>query len=108
MTWSQEVPVNPHRLQCLVATVPDSIAPEQRGRLDAHVEATDSCRIRITEVRQALRSALDGGPGSAIDLACELDGLERAQERLDRYLTTLVEELRHVPSEVSYDDGVPV
>jgi hypothetical protein len=99
--------VKPHRLQCLVATVPDSIAPAQRRRLEAHVEATDSCCTRITEVKQALRRALDGGPGSALDLACELDGLERAQERLDRYLTTLVEELSRTRSEISYGDGVP-
>jgi hypothetical protein len=100
--------VNPHRLQCLVATVPDSIGPEQRGRLDAHVEATDSCRVRIIEVKLALRGALDGRGGSALDLAVELDSLERVQERLDRYLTALVEELCHAPREMSYDDGVPV
>ena len=100
--------MNPHRLQCLVATVPDSIGREQRGRLDAHVEAVDSCRARIVEVKQALRGALDGRGGSAIDLACELDGLERVQERLDRYLTNLVEELSRTPSELCYDDGVPV
>jgi site-specific recombinase len=100
--------VNPHRLQSLVATVPESIAPEQRGRLAAHVEATDSCRVRIVEVRQALRGALDGRGGSALDLAVQLDSLERVQERLDRYLTALVEELSHAPREMSYDDGVPV
>jgi hypothetical protein len=100
--------VNPHRLQCLVASVPATIGPEQRGRLDAHVEAVDSCRTRIAEVKQALRGALNGGGGCALDLACELDGLERVQERLDRYLTDLVEELSHAPREICYDDGVPV
>ena len=100
--------MNPHRLQCLVATVPDSIGSEQRGRLDAHVEATDSCRVRIIEVKQALRGALDGHGGSALDLAVELDGLERVQERLDRYLTALVEELNRTSAEICYDDGVPV
>jgi hypothetical protein len=100
--------VNPHRLQCLVATVPDSIRPDERGRLDAHVQATDSCRVRIVEVKRALRGALDGRGGSALDLAVELDSLERVQERLDRYLTALVEELSHAPREMSYDDGVPV
>ena len=99
--------MNPHRLQCLVATVPDSIGPDQRGRLDAHVQATDSCRMRIVEVKQALRGALDGRGGSALDLAVELDSLERVQERLDRYLTTLVEELNRTSSEICYDDGVP-
>ena len=99
--------MNPHRLQSLVATVPDWIGPEQRGRLDAHVEAVDACQARVVEIKQALRSAL-GGPGrSALDLACELDSLERVQERLDSWLTALVEELNRSPSEVSYGDGVP-
>ena len=99
--------MNLHRLQSLVATVPDSIAPEQRGRLDAHVEAVDGCRARIVEVKQALRSALGGGGGSALDLACELDSLERVQERLDRWLTALVEDLSRTRNEVAYGDGVP-
>ena len=100
--------MNPHRLQGLVAAVPESIGPDQRGRLDAHVQAVDSCCTRITEVKHALRGALDGRGGSALDLACELDSLERVQEKLDRYLTDLVEELKHAPRELVYDDGVPV
>jgi hypothetical protein len=100
--------VNPHRLQCLVATVPDSIGPEQRGRLDAHVEAVETCRSRVVEVKQALRTALDSRGGPALDLACELDTLERVQERLNRMLTELVEELNRRPTEIIYGDGVPV
>ena len=42
-----------------------------------------------------------------MELACELDGLERVQERLNRYLTELVDELHRRPVEVSYGDGVP-
>ncbi len=99
--------MHPHRLECLVATVPTSIAPQQRGRLDAHVQATESCRTRVVEVKQALRGALDGRGGSAVDLAVELDSLEQAQERLDRHLTALVEELSRAPREICYDDGVP-
>ena len=99
--------MNPHRLQCLVASVPDSIGPEQRARLDAHVEAVETCRTRVTEVKQALRTALDGRGGSALDLACELDSLERVQERLNRWLTELVEELGRRPADLFYGDGVP-
>jgi hypothetical protein len=66
MLWITGGLVNPHRLESLVATVPDSIAPEQRGRLDAHVEA---CRARVVAVKQALRSALDAPGGPALDLA---------------------------------------
>lgn len=100
--------MNPHRLQCLVATVPDTIGPEQRSRLDAHVEAVSSCCSRIAEVRHALRRALDGRGGSALDLARELDSLERVQDRLDRHLTELVAELGHTGRAVYYGDGVPV
>ena len=50
-------------------------------RLDAHVEAVSSCCARIVEVKQALRGALDGRGGSALDLARELDSLERVSER---------------------------
>ena len=107
MMWITGGPVNPHRLQCLVSTVPDSIGDAQRGRLDAHVEAVESCRTRVVEVKQALRAALDGRGGAAVDLACELDVLERVQERLNRLLTDVVEELGRAPSEMSYGDGVP-
>ena len=100
--------MNPHRLQCLVATVPDTIGPEQRGRLDAHVEAVSTCCSRIAEVKKALRGALDGRGGSAVELACELDSLERVQDRLDRHLTELVTELGHTHREIVYGDGVPV
>jgi hypothetical protein len=99
--------VHPHRLECLVATVPTSITPQQRGRLDAHVQATESCRARVVEVKQALRGALDGRGGTAVDLAVELDSLERAQERLDRYLMALVGELGRTTDEICYGDGVP-
>ena len=100
--------MNPHRLQCLVDSVPDTVGPAQRGRLDAHVEAVSSCCSRIVEVKQALRGALDGRGGSALDLARELDSLERVQDRLDRYLVELVDELSHAPREIIYGDGVPV
>lgn len=100
--------MNPHRLQSLVATVPDSLGPEQQGRLDAHVDAVSSCCARILEVKQALRGALAGQGGSALDLARELDSLERVQDRLDRYLTDLVDELSRTPAAIVYDDGVPV
>ena len=86
--------MNPHRLQCVVARVSDTIGPVDRGRLDAHVEAVSSCCSRIVEVKQELRAALDGRGGSALELARELDSLERVQDRLDRHLMDLVEELR--------------
>jgi hypothetical protein len=101
--------VHPHRLQQLVTSVPEGIDADQRARLLAHVQASDGCRTRAERVRRDLGRALDGdGPERAVDLACELDVLERVQERLDVRLTALVEELTHTPRIVRYDDGIPV
>ena len=99
--------MHPHRLQQLVATVPDGISAEQRARLDAHVRTSDGCRVRAEKVREELRRALDGTAENALDLACELDTLERVQQRLDNWLTALVDELTQTPRTTRYDDGVP-
>jgi hypothetical protein len=104
--------VHPQRLRQLVATVPDTVDAEQRAQLLAHVRAADDCRLRIERVRGDLRRALDGrdaGAGErALDLACELDGLERVQHRIDGWLTGLVEELGHTPTRHGhYGGGVP-
>ena len=100
--------MNTHRIEQLEASVPESLAAEQQTRLKAHVQAARGCCERIKEVRRSLDAALAGGPGSAVDLAVELDGLERVQERLDRRLSTLVDELRQSVAVGSfYDDGVP-
>lgn len=102
--------VHPHRLQQLVAAVPEGISAEQRARLDAHVRTSDGCRVRAEGVRERLRRALDGAADTAdtaLDLACELDALERVQQRLDNWLTALVDELTQAPRATRYDDGVP-
>jgi hypothetical protein len=101
--------MNPQRLKQLVASVPESIDADQRARLLAHVKASDCCRGRVERVRAELRSALDGAASAdrAVDLACELENLERAQQRLDSWLTSLVEELTSTPRSVPYGDGVP-
>jgi hypothetical protein len=101
--------MHPHRLQQLVGSVPDTIGADQRARLLAHVQASDRCRVRVERVSAELTRALDGvgSPDRAVDLACELDGLERVQQRMDRRLTALVEELTSKPHALPYDDGVP-
>jgi hypothetical protein len=101
--------MHPHRLQQLVTSVPDTIDADQRARLLAHVQASDRCRVRVEGVNAELARVLDGVGSSdrAVDLACELDGLERVQQRMDRRLTALVEELTSTPRAVPYDDGVP-
>lgn len=101
--------MHPHRLQQLVGSVPDTADADQRSRLLAHVQASDRCRVRIERVTAELERVLDGvgNPDRAVDLARELDGLERVQQRMDRRLTTLVEELTSTPRAVTYDDGVP-
>jgi hypothetical protein len=101
--------MHPHRLQQLVASVPDALGADQRAKLLAHVQASDRCRVRIERVGAELERALEGVGSSdrAVDLARELDGLERVQQRMDRRLTALVEELTSTPRAVAYDDGVP-
>jgi hypothetical protein len=102
--------MHPHRLQQLVASVPDTVGADQRAKLLAHVQASDRCRVRIERVGAELERVLDGVGSSdrAVDLAHELDGLERVQQRMDRRLTALVEELTTTPRAVTtYDDGVP-
>jgi site-specific recombinase len=99
--------VKPYRLDRLLASVPDAIDAGRRARLLAHVEATEECRIRIDEARQALHSALGGDGASAVDRACDLDRLERVQERLDHMLVALVDDLTRVSVDECYDDGVP-
>lgn len=103
--------MHPHRLQQLVASVPEGIAHDHRARLLAHVQTADGCRLRIERLGAELRRILDGGGDGAaeraLDLACELDGLERVQQRIDGWLVALVEELTHAPRIRHYDDGVP-
>jgi hypothetical protein len=101
--------MHPHRLQQLVASVPDTVDADQRAKLLAHVQASDRCRVRVERVSAELARVLDGvgSADRAVDIACELDGLERVQQRMDRRLTALVEELTSTPRAVTYDDGVP-
>jgi hypothetical protein len=108
--------VHPDRLRELVASVPDTIDAAQRARLLAHVQTADGCRVRLERVRGELRRVLGGGTldgadltagERALDLAYELDGLERVQERVDGWLIALVEELGHTLHRIPYDDGVP-
>jgi hypothetical protein len=107
--------VHPHRLQQLVASVPDTADAEQRAKLLAHVQTSDGCRTRIERVRSELEGVLEGGDvpsgDRALDLACQLDGLERVQQRVDGWLVALVDELSHPPHleavHAHYGDGVP-
>ncbi len=99
--------MHPHRLEQLVASVPDGITPDQRTRLLAHVRTSDDCRARIDRVRGDLRRALDGTGEGALDRACELDSLERVQQRVDGWLTALVDELTRSRHAAHYGDGVP-
>ena len=99
--------MHPHRLEQLVASVPESISPEQRTRLLAHVRTSDGCRTRIERVRADLRRALQSDGDRALDLACELDGLERVQQRVDGWLTALVDDLTRTREATRWNDGVP-
>ncbi len=101
--------MHPHRLQQLVGSVPEGIDADRRARLLAHVRTSDGCRGRIERVRAELTRALDGGEGTdrAIDLASELDTLERVQQRVDGWLVEVVDELADRSTAPRYHDGVP-
>lgn len=99
--------MHPPRLAQLVGSVPSRISDDQRARPDAHVETVDGCRARIERVRADLRRALDGRGGGALDLACELDGLERVPQRVDGEPTAPVDELTRSRHCAHDDDGVP-
>lgn len=99
--------MHPHRLEQLVASVPDSVTPEERTSLLAHVRTSDGCRTRIERVKGDLRRALQSDGDRALELACELDGLERVQQRVDGWLTALVDDLTRTREAARWNDGVP-
>lgn len=99
--------MHPHRLEQLVASVPQGVTPEQRTTLLAHVRASDGCRTRVERVREDLRRALCSDGDRALELACELDSLERVQQRVDGWLSALVDDLTRTREAARYNDGVP-
>lgn len=99
--------MHPHRLEQLVASVPEGVPPEQRTALLAHVRASDGCRTRLERIREDLRRALASDGERALELACELDSLERVQQRVDGWLAALVDDLTRTREAARYNDGVP-
>ncbi len=99
--------MHPHRLEQLVASVPEGITAEQRTALLAHVRASDGCRTRVERLRDDLRRALASDGDRALELACELDSLERVQQRVDGWLCGLVDDLTRTREAARYNDGVP-
>ena len=95
--------MNLKQIDRLVGTVPDSIEPRQRKRLDGYAAVARRCESRIGALRadleRALRAAgdvahgggdLDATSDEALSLLCELDALERVQPRIDAWLRVAV------------------
>ena len=90
-----------HQVQIdrLVSQVPPEISDVERRRLHAYQETARRCEQRIQRLREELERALQatvgrsahGRPGAkehnaVLDVAVELDGLERVQPRVDGWL----------------------
>jgi hypothetical protein len=95
--------MNLKQIDRLVGTVPDTIEPRQRRRLDGYAAVARRCEERIAALRgdleRALRAAgdvahdggdLDAASDAALALLCELDALERVQPRIDAWLRVSV------------------
>jgi hypothetical protein len=111
--------VKSNQVDQLDATVPSTINPGQRQRLDAYVDTVRRCEARIQSLRGELHhvfeagngvTALAGadattGPNRALDVACELDTLERVQPRVDAWLKQYVATLISRTTVETYGDG---
>jgi hypothetical protein len=102
----------------LTATVPAAIDAGQRARLRAYVDTVRRCERRIqllrSELEQALQSAAaapgDEGdpppePNAVLQIAAELDGLERLQPRVDGWLKEYVAALVNQQTAEGYSDA---
>jgi hypothetical protein len=106
--------VKPNQVDQLVGTVPATINPGQRQRLDAYVDTVHRCEARIQSLRGELQDTFEAGdgvgagavtePNRALEVACELDTLERVQPRVDAWLKQYVASLA-AKSSVAYGDA---
>jgi hypothetical protein len=109
------VHVKAHLIDQLVATVPATINPGQRQRLDAYVDTVRRCEARIQALREELHRAFEAAdglteaaatePNRALTVACELDTLERVQPRVDAWLKQYVATLISRSTVETYGDA---
>jgi hypothetical protein len=111
--------VKPNQVDQLVGTVPATINPGQRQRLDAYVDTVHRCEARIQSLRGELQDAFEAGngvgalagagaatePNRALEVACELDTLERVQPRVDAWLKQYVASLISRTTVETYGDA---
>jgi hypothetical protein len=109
--------VNGAQIDRLLAGVPAGIDPRQRRRVDGYAATARRCDERIAalriELERALRAvdeAATGGDPSpaadaAIDLARELDELERVQPRVDSWLRVAVGAVSDDPGLEPFGEG---
>jgi hypothetical protein len=109
--------VKPNQVDQLVGTVPATINPGQRQRLDAYVDTVHRCEARIQSLRGELHHAFESGngvaapagaatePNRALEVACELDTLEQVQPRVDAWLKQYVDSLVAKGSVETYGDA---
>ena len=110
--------MNLNHIDRLAATVPATINPRQRTRLNRYAETASRCEARIQRLREELERTMqvaDGSfgsalqapaePNAALTLACELDTLERLQPRVDAWFTDYVAALVAAHSAGTYQDA---
>jgi hypothetical protein len=111
--------VKPNQVDQLVGTVPATINPGQRQRLDAYADTVHRCEARIQSLRGELQDAFEAGngvtalagagaetePNRALNVACELDTLERVQPRVDAWLKQYVDSLISRTTVDTYGDA---
>ncbi|MCW0211829.1 MAG: hypothetical protein OJJ54_00555 [Pseudonocardia sp.] len=102
--------MNPYQLQDRIDSLTPTLDGAQQARLDAHRRTAEDCRARIGSLRSELRRMLSGldGPRTALEVMCELDALERVQQRIDSRLSDLCDELSGSAPAVHYGDAAPL
>ena len=106
--------MNQAQIDRLLAGVPISVEDRHRRRIDGYAAAARRADERIgalrIELERALR-AVDDTPGAtgaadrAIELARELDSLERVQPRIDSWLRVAVGSVSDDPGLEPFGEG---
>jgi hypothetical protein len=106
--------MNQAQIDRLLAGVPISVEERHRRRIDGYAATARRADERISALRIELERALravdeapsvSGGADQAIELARELDSLERVQPRIDSWLRVAVGSVSDDPGLEPFGEG---
>jgi hypothetical protein len=106
--------MNQAQIDRLLAGVPISVEERHRRRIDGYAATARRADERISALRIELERALRAvdeapseteGADRAIELARELDSLERVQPRIDSWLRVAVGSVSDVPGLEPFGEG---